>query len=95
MARRLSLILCSAIFLAACSPRGTVIPNYVERPVEVIYNNAHAELARGNFILAAQEFDEVERQRYTLKSLATGEQQSLGEGDLIAALQPRTPPQTA
>ena len=39
--------------------------------------------------------DEVERQRYTLKNLATGEQQSLGEGDLIAALQPRTPPQAA
>ena len=39
--------------------------------------------------------DEVERQRYTLKNLATGEQQSLEENDLIAALQPRTPPQAA
>ena len=40
--------------------------------------------------------DEVERQRYTLKDLATGEQQALGEDDLIAALQqPRTPPQAA
>ena len=39
--------------------------------------------------------DEVERRRYTLKNLATGQQQSLGEDDLIAALQPRTPPQAA
>ena len=39
--------------------------------------------------------DEVERQRYTLKNLATGRQQALGEDDLIAALQPRTPPQAA
>lgn len=39
--------------------------------------------------------DEVERQRYTLKDLATGKQQALGEDDLIAALQPRTPPQAA
>ncbi len=37
--------------------------------------------------------DEIERQRYTLKDLATGEQQSLEEDDLIATLQPRTPPQ--
>lgn len=33
--------------------------------------------------------DEVERRRYTLKDLATGEQQALGEDALIAALQPR------
>lgn len=39
--------------------------------------------------------DEVERQRYTLKNLATGEQQALGEDDLIAALRPKTPPQAA
>ena len=39
--------------------------------------------------------DEVERRRYTLKDLATGKQQALGEDDLIAALQPRTPPQAA
>lgn len=37
--------------------------------------------------------DEVERQRYTLKNLTTGEQQSLEEDDLIAALRTRTPPQ--
>ncbi len=39
--------------------------------------------------------DEVACQRYTLKNLATGEQQLLGENDLIAALRPRTPPQSA
>ena len=39
--------------------------------------------------------DEVERRRYTLKDLATGEQQALGEDDLIAALRPKTPPPTA
>ena len=39
--------------------------------------------------------DEVERQRYTLKDLVTGEQQALGEDALIAALQPKTPPQAA
>ena len=39
--------------------------------------------------------DEVERRRYTLKDLATGEQQALGEDDLIAALRPKTPPQAA
>ncbi len=39
--------------------------------------------------------DEVERRRYTLKDLATGEQQALGEDALIAALQPRTPSQAA
>jgi histidyl-tRNA synthetase len=39
--------------------------------------------------------DEVERRRYTLKDLATGKQQALGEDDLIAALRPRTPPQAA
>ncbi len=37
--------------------------------------------------------DEVERRRYTLKDLTTGEQQSLDEDDLIAALRPKTPPQ--
>ena len=39
--------------------------------------------------------DELERRRYTLKNLATGEQQALGEDDLIAALRPKTPPPTA
>ncbi len=51
-----------ALYLTACGPTATLESEYVERPVEVIYNNAHAELMRGNLILAAREFDEVERQ---------------------------------
>ncbi len=39
--------------------------------------------------------DELERQRYTLKNLATGEQQALAEDEIITALRPRTPPPTA
>ena len=39
--------------------------------------------------------DEVARQRYTLKDLATGQQQALGEDDLLTALRPKTPPPTA
>ncbi len=51
-----------ATTLSACGGVKNIEALYVERPVEVIYNNAHAELARGNYILATQEFDEVERQ---------------------------------
>ena len=49
-------------FLAACSSGASIEPLYVERPVEVIYNTAYDELINRNYILAAQEFDEVERQ---------------------------------
>jgi len=50
-----------ALGVAACG--GVSIEGqYIERPVEEIYNSAHEELALGNFILATQEFDEVERQ---------------------------------
>ena len=55
-----SILLASS--LAACGGVESVEQLYVERPVGVIYNNAHEELLRGNYILAAQEFDEVERQ---------------------------------
>jgi outer membrane protein assembly factor BamD len=58
---RLSLLMLGALAVSACG--GTSIENdYVERPVETIYNSAHEELALGNYILATQEFDEVERQ---------------------------------
>ena len=58
---RLSLVLFAALGLSACG--GVAVEdNYVERPVEQIYNQAHEELALGNYILATQEFDEVERQ---------------------------------
>ena len=48
--------------LAACSGGTSVEPLYVERPVEVIYTNAHEELMARNYTYAALEFDEVERQ---------------------------------
>ncbi len=48
--------------IVACGGAADLKPEYVERPVDVIYNNAYEELQRGNFIVAAQEFDEVERQ---------------------------------
>ncbi|MGC6534094.1 MAG: outer membrane protein assembly factor BamD [Parvibaculales bacterium] len=51
-----------AATLTACGDTESIESLYVERPVEVIYRNAHEELLEGNYILAAQEFDEVERQ---------------------------------
>lgn len=64
MSRKISLTvsLLAGLGLTACGGVETVEPQYVERPVEVIYNAAHEELALGNYILATQEFDEVERQ---------------------------------
>ncbi len=52
----------AAITLSACGPSATLDAQYIERPVEVIYNNAVEELEAGNLIFAAAEFDEVERQ---------------------------------
>lgn len=49
------------ILLAACSGADDEIP-YVERPVEDIYNKAMDELVAGRYKLAAQTYDEVERQ---------------------------------
>ena len=58
---RFSVSMLLALGVAACG--GVSIEGqYIERPVEEIYNSAHEELALGNFILATQEFDEVERQ---------------------------------
>ncbi len=48
------------LLLAACS--GTEEPEYVERPVGEIYNEAMDLLEAGNYIAAATSFDEVERQ---------------------------------
>ncbi len=45
--------------LAACSSDQ---PEYVERPPEEIYNQAHDAMLAGNYIEAARQFDEVERQ---------------------------------
>ena len=48
--------------LSACGANEPEIAEYIERPVEQIYNEAFDELERGNFINAALQFDEVERQ---------------------------------
>ncbi len=45
--------------LAAC---GSKAPDYVERPVEQIYNEAMDEVDKGSYPNAAKLFDEVERQ---------------------------------
>ena len=59
---RLSIVLLLGGLLSACGGVQSVDTQYIERPVEEIYNAAHEELALGNYILATQEFDEVERQ---------------------------------
>lgn len=46
--------------LAACTSNDEV--PYVERPVEELYNTAMDNLVNGEFDIAAQNFDEVERQ---------------------------------
>ncbi|MBL6933503.1 MAG: outer membrane protein assembly factor BamD [Rhodospirillales bacterium] len=53
----------SALFLVtACAFEDAVVPEYVERPVDEIYNEALNVLQEGDFELAATMFDEVERQ---------------------------------
>lgn len=54
---------CGAALLAlvtACSSTGE--PEYVERPVEELYNDAMNKMEEGNYRKAAKQFDEVERQ---------------------------------
>ena len=48
------------VFLAGCG--GDDEDTYVARDVEVLYNLAQDELARGRYRIAAAAFDEVERQ---------------------------------
>lgn len=47
--------------LSACSSTDEDIP-YVESPVEQLYNDGHNALLAGEYEIAAQKFDEVERQ---------------------------------
>lgn len=47
--------------LAACSSSDKT-PEYVEQPVEQLYNDAHNAMIAGDYVTAAQKFDEVERQ---------------------------------
>jgi outer membrane protein assembly factor BamD len=56
--RRLAALVAVAL-LAACSTKEAP---YVERPVEELYNLAVTSLEEGNYIQAAKDFDEVERQ---------------------------------
>jgi outer membrane protein assembly factor BamD len=51
--------LLAIVWLAACASGGD---EYVERPVDEIYNQAMDQLMAGNYQIAAQSFDEVERQ---------------------------------
>jgi outer membrane protein assembly factor BamD len=50
----------AALLGAACS--STDEDNYVERPVEQIYNSAVDSLTQERYVAAAKEFDEVDRQ---------------------------------
>lgn len=50
------------LILAACTSEEGLEPDYVERPVDEIYNEALNVLQEGDFELAAIMFDEVERQ---------------------------------
>ena len=51
-----------AVVLTGCAGTGAKEIKYIERPVEEIYNTAMAELQRGRYFQAAEQFDEVERQ---------------------------------
>ena len=56
-----SLLLCALLGLTACTT-DEVVPEYVERPVDEIYNKALNVLHEEDFETAAIMFDEVERQ---------------------------------
>ena len=59
MLPRLVLALAFAALVAACASRE---PEYVERPVEELYNEAMDKLQGGDWLAAAEAFVEVERQ---------------------------------
>jgi outer membrane protein assembly factor BamD len=50
----------AVLFLSACSSDDK--PEYVELPVDVLYNNAANNLSEGNYKAASAGFDDVERQ---------------------------------
>ena len=60
LCRRIAAVAILAAALGACS--GKKNDDYVERPVEDIYNNAVDLLSQNRYLPAAKEFDEVERQ---------------------------------
>ncbi|HXM00485.1 MAG TPA: outer membrane protein assembly factor BamD [Rhizomicrobium sp.] len=53
-----------ALFLAGCSDSNSddKDPQYVERPVDQIYADAWKQIDENNWVAAAKQFDEVERQ---------------------------------
>ena len=55
------LLLGASLSLGACAGDGDE-PEYVERPVEEIYDQAYSLLKRRQYLQAGQAFDEVERQ---------------------------------
>lgn len=57
---RLTSSLCLVALVAACSSNEDT--EYVEQPVEQLYNSAHNQLLSGEYEEAAKKFDEVERQ---------------------------------
>ena len=59
--RRLSLLTAAALVAAGCATGDDGIA-YVERPAEEIYSTALDSLEAGDFVDAAAQFDEVERQ---------------------------------
>ena len=59
--RRLSVLTATALIAAACSTGDDGIA-YVERPAEEIYTTALDSLEAGDFVEAASQFEEVERQ---------------------------------
>lgn len=61
-AARQRLFLAAALLLLAAACSGTKEDKYVERPVEDLYNRAMSTLSTGEYIRAAKEFDEVDRQ---------------------------------
>jgi outer membrane protein assembly factor BamD len=56
---RSTLLVAALVALAACSSK---TDEYVERPVEEIYNTGMDALVAGRYVAAAKEFDEVDRQ---------------------------------
>ncbi len=58
--KQLTLVVAAMLALVACS--SDEAPQYVERPVQDLYNQALADLNNEDYILAARGFDEVERQ---------------------------------
>ncbi len=61
-AASLSMFALAGIMFAGCARDEQTAAIYVERPIEVIYNDAWAQVNRKNWLEAGRQFDEVERQ---------------------------------